>query len=71
MFNNKKSGVVTATGVGLALSAGASFAQSTGVDVSSVTSVLTEAATAAGTIGLAYLAMVAGVKLYKWIKSSM
>jgi uncharacterized membrane-anchored protein len=57
--------------VAVALSPVAAFAQSSGVDTSSVTAQLTAAATAGGIIGLAYLAMVAGIKLYKWVRSAM
>ena len=58
--------------VALAVSPVAAFAQgSGGVDTSSVTAQLTAAATAGGVIGLAYLAMVAGIKLYKWVRSAM
>ena len=49
----------------------AAFAQGSGVDTSSVTAQLTAAATAGAVIGLAYLAMTAGIKLYKWVRSAM
>lgn len=71
MLKYSKGGVLAATGAGLALSAGVSFAQGSGVDTSSVTAQLTAAAVAGGVIGLAYLAMVAGIKLYKWVRSAM
>lgn len=50
----------------------AAFAQSSGgVDTSSITAQLTAAAAAGAVIGLAYLAMTAGIKLYKWVRSAM
>lgn len=69
-FKNRKSTTLLAFALVSLTSAGASFAQ-TGVDTSSVTAQLTAAATAGGVIGLAYLAMVAGIKLYKWVRSAM
>jgi Inovirus Coat protein B len=57
--------------VGLAASPVVASAQGTTTDVSSVTAVLTAAAAAGATIGLAYLAMSAGIKLYKWIRTAM
>jgi hypothetical protein len=57
--------------VAVAASPVVAFAQTSGVDTSSVTAQLTAAATAGGVIGLAYLAMVAGIKLYKWVRSAM
>jgi hypothetical protein len=55
---------------GSALVAGSAMAQATTVDVSSITAVITEAGTAAATIGLAVLAMHYGIKLYKWIRGA-
>lgn len=55
----------------LAVSA-ASFAQTSGaVDVSSITAALAQVTAAASTIGIAMLAMMAGVKMYKWLKSAL
>lgn len=56
---------------GSAVVAGSAMAQTGGsVDVSSITAVITEAGTAAATIGLAVLAMHYGIKLYKWIRGA-
>lgn len=56
---------------GTALVAGAAFAQTgTGVDVSAVTSSITNAATAGATVGLAILVMHYGIKLYKWVRQA-
>jgi hypothetical protein len=51
----------------LLVSAGASAAV---VDVTTVSSSISDAATAGGTIGLAVLAMYFGIKLYKWVKQA-
>lgn len=50
--------------------AGGAMAQTASVDVSGITAVITEAGTAAGTIGLAILAMHYGIKLYRWIRQA-
>lgn len=66
-FNFKRSAAAGLAAT--ALVAGAASAQGT-VDVSSITAVITEAGTAAATIGLAVLAMHYGIKLYKWIRGA-
>jgi len=55
---------------GLVATAGAASAQSTGIDVSSITTVITQAGVAVATIGLAVLAVHYGAKVYKWIRSA-
>lgn len=67
-FNFKRSAAAGLAAT--ALVAGAASAQGTGVDVSSITAVITEAGTAAATIGLAVLAMHYGIKLYRWIRGA-
>lgn len=52
------------------LVASSAFAQSGGIDVSSVTAVIATVVTAAASIGLAVLGMHFGIKAYKWIKSA-
>lgn len=41
------------------------------VDVTSVTSAIGDAGTAAATVGAAVLVMVVGIKVYKWIRGAM
>lgn len=48
----------------------ATSASAFAIDVSSVTTVLTDVGTAIGVIGLAVLAVVYGAKAYKWIRSA-
>lgn len=67
-FNFKRSAAAGLAAT--ALVAGAASAQTTGVDVSSITTVINEAGTAAATIGLAVLAMHYGIKLYRWIRGA-
>lgn len=55
---------------GTALVAGTASAQGSSIDVSSITAVVTEVATAAATLGLAILGMHYGIKAYKWLKGA-
>jgi hypothetical protein len=71
MFDNKKAGVLTGTAVGSLVLAGAASAQTSGPDVSAIVTVIGYAAVAGASIGVAVLSAVAGIKLYKWIKSAM
>lgn len=64
--NLKKYGA--AAGAGALLTAGSASAAA--IDVTSVTAVVTDVATAAGVIGLAVLGMHYGIKAYKWIKGA-
>lgn len=57
-----------AVGVFFALVAGLSQAA---VDVTSVTTAISDAGTAAATVGAAVLVMVVGIKVYKWIRGAM
>jgi len=57
-----------AVGISSALVAGLSQAA---VDVTSVTSAISDAGTAAATVGAAVLVMVVGIKVYKWIRGAM
>jgi hypothetical protein len=41
------------------------------VDVTSVTTAIADAGTAAATVGAAVLVMVVGIKVYKWIRGAM
>lgn len=41
------------------------------VDVTSVTTAIGDAGTAAATVGAAVLVMVVGIKVYKWIRGAM
>ena len=70
MRNNK---LQTAFAVFSMLAVGAASAQTTGaaVDTSAVTTAISNAAAAGVVIGGAYLAMVAGVRLYKWIRGAL
>ncbi|RUL79068.1 hypothetical protein EKH80_02860 [Dyella choica] len=69
-FKLKKIAGVGLVSVGMVSSA--AFAQGTGgVDVSSVTAALTAAAAAIATIGVAWLAMTVGARVYKWVKSAI
>jgi hypothetical protein len=54
--------------VALALTAGAAEAV---VDVTAVTDAVDSALTAGTTIGLAVLGMIAGIKLFKWVRRAM
>lgn len=54
--------------VGSAFVAGLSQAA---VDVTSVTTAIGDAGTAAATVGAAVLVMVVGIKVYKWIRGAM
>ena len=56
------------SGLTLAAIAGASQAA---VDVTSVTTAIADAGTAAATVGAAVLVMVVGIKVYKWIRGAM
>jgi hypothetical protein len=64
--------VKVGAGVGALALAGATMAQGTGgsIDVSSITTLCTEAAAAVATIGLAVLAVHYGAKVYRWIRSA-
>jgi hypothetical protein len=55
-------------GSSAALAAGLSQAA---VDVTSVTTAIGDAGTAAATVGAAVLVMVVGIKVYKWIRGAM
>jgi hypothetical protein len=44
---------------------------SAALDITAVTSAVTEAATAVGTIGAAVLVLMVGAKVYKWIRAAM
>lgn len=55
-------------GTSAALVAGLSQAA---VDVTSVTTAIADAGTAAATVGAAVLVMVVGIKVYKWIRGAM
>lgn len=55
------------TGSALALVAGASFAQSSGVDVSAATDGLQQVATAVGQIGPLMVTAVAAGIVFKWV----
>lgn len=68
--NLKNARKPVAYGVGLGAFLAASASQAAAVDVTSVTTVITDVTTAAGTIGLAVLAMHYGIKAYKWIKGA-
>jgi hypothetical protein len=57
-------------GAGLALSTIAAASQAA-VDVTSVTTAIGDAGTAAATVGAAVLVMVVGIKVYKWIRGAM
>lgn len=57
-----------AVGISSALVAGLSQAA---VDVTSVTTAISDAGTAAATVGAAVLVMVVGIKVYKWIRGAM
>lgn len=57
-------GLVAASGVASAQSSG-------GPDVTQIVTDIGYAVTAAATIGVAYLGMKAGVKLYRWIAGAM
>lgn len=57
-----------AVGISSALVAGLSQAA---VDVTSVTTAIGDAGTAAATVGAAVLVMVVGIKVYKWIRGAM
>ena len=63
--------VLCSAAAGALAVSGASFAQGTGVDVSSVTTALTAAAAAIATVGVAWLAMTVGARVYKWVKSAI
>lgn len=41
------------------------------IDVTTVTSGITDATTAVGTIGAAVVLVVLGIKAYKWVRSSL
>lgn len=56
-----------ASGVGLAVVAGASQAA---IATDSITSVISDVVTAAGVVGAAVLAMHYGIKAYKWLRSA-
>jgi len=60
----------TGLAVGALALAGAASAQTSGIDVSSITTLLTSVGVAIGTIGVAVLAVVYGAKAYKWIRSA-
>lgn len=64
MLKSVKAGLVAA-GVLVATSSQAA------VDVTSVTTAIGDAGTAAGTVGAAVLVMVVGIKVYKWIRGAM
>lgn len=55
-------------GTSATLAAGLSQAA---VDVTSVTTAIGDAGTAAATVGAAVLVMVVGIKVYKWIRGAM
>lgn len=55
-------------GASLAAVAGASQAA---IDVTSVTTAIGDAGTAAATVGAAVLVMIVGIKVYKWIRGAM
>jgi hypothetical protein len=59
-------------GVMLVASAGAVAGSAhAAIDVSTVTSSISDAGTAIATVGAAFLAMMVGAKVYKWIKSAI
>lgn len=67
-----KKALLVSTAGALVLAAGAAAAQtSSGPDVSAVVTDIGYAAVAGGTIGVAYLGMVAGIRLYKWVRAAM
>jgi len=41
------------------------------LDVSSVTTAITDAGTAGATVGLAVLVMIVGIKLFKWVRRAL
>lgn len=55
-------------GVAIAVVSLPSFAS---IDVTAVTTAMTDAGAAIGTVGAAYLAMIVGAKVFKWIKLAM
>ena len=57
---------VAAAGLGFT-----AFASQAAVDVTSVTTAIGDAGTAAATVGAAVLVMVVGIKVYKWIRGAM
>jgi hypothetical protein len=64
-----KAKVFTGLGIsGLAFLAGPAFAD--GIDTSGITTVFTSVLAAAAIVGAAYLAMIYGMKAYKWIKGA-
>jgi uncharacterized membrane protein YfcA len=58
--------------VAIGLTAGVALsARADGVDVSAVTTAITAAGVAIGTVGAAYLAMRVGGKVFKWIQTAL
>jgi small-conductance mechanosensitive channel len=55
----------------LVLATAAGAARADGVDVTSVTTAITAAGVAIGTVGAAYLAMRVGGKVFKWIQTAL
>jgi len=73
MISNKlvltaRKGVAVGFGLGASLVAG--FAQAA-MDTATVTTAITEAATAVGVIGAAVLVVVVGIKAYKWVARAL
>lgn len=67
-MKNRNSLLKFAAGVGSAAVAGVSQAA---VDVTAITGAISDAGTAAATVGAAVLVMVVGIKVYKWIRGAM
>lgn len=67
-MKNRNVAVKYGVGLGSAIAAGLSQAA---IDVTSVTSAIGDAGTAAATVGAAVLVMVVGIKVYKWIRGAM
>jgi Mg/Co/Ni transporter MgtE len=61
---------VAKAAAGAGLLVGASMSQAAGVDVSTVTSALADAATTVGLVGAAALAVVVVVKVFKFIRAA-
>lgn len=71
MFQNLKSGLARYAAVGMAALGVASQANAAAVDVTAVTTALTDAITPIGLIGAAVLTVLVAVKTYKWIRRAM
>ncbi|MHB1271516.1 MAG: major capsid protein [Rhodanobacter sp.] len=63
---SKLAGVGAVVGLGAVATSASAFV----IDVTSITTLLTDVGVAVATIGLAVLAVVYGAKAYKWIRSA-